>query len=139
MRRGMTFGVWDLFHYGHLRLLQRAKIEADHLTVGVCSDELNVTLKGTKPVFDEWDRMAILSGLKAVDKVFIYRDTDYTGHFKRFDCNVLIVGEEFGKQGVQQHLELLSYCENQGHQVIRLPRTPEISTTNIKKGLSCVK
>lgn len=133
MRVGMTFGVWDMIHYGHLRLLERAKANVDVLLVGVCSDKLNRDLKGKDTVIGEEHRAIMVGALKPVSRAFIYRGTNYVEWFKKMGCNILIVGEEFGKQGVPEHDNLLGYCNNRGLGVIRLPRTPGISTTQLKE------
>ncbi|HEU4568821.1 MAG TPA: adenylyltransferase/cytidyltransferase family protein, partial [Marmoricola sp.] len=67
----ITFGTFDVFHVGHLRVLQRAAALGEHLTVGVSSDALNVAKKGRPPVFGQSERLEIVAGLKVVDAVFL--------------------------------------------------------------------
>ena len=71
MKTIITFGTFDVFHMGHLRILQRAKSLGDRLVVGVSSDALNRRKKGRLPVYSEKDRMGIVAGLKCVDAVFL--------------------------------------------------------------------
>ncbi len=66
----ITFGTFDLFHYGHLRLLERAAQYGDQLVVGVSTDELSLAKKGRRPVYNERHRKAIISALACVDDVF---------------------------------------------------------------------
>ena len=71
MTRVITFGTFDLFHFGHLRILQRARDLGDELIVGVSSDELNFLKKNKYPVFSEEHRTAIVGEIKGVTAVFI--------------------------------------------------------------------
>ena len=66
---GYTTGVFDLFHIGHLNILKRAKLECDHLIVGVTTDELSLSAKGTKPFIPFQERMDIVEAIKFVDEV----------------------------------------------------------------------
>ena len=68
-RTVITFGTYDLFHLGHLRILERAAEYGTRLVVGVSSDALTLKKKGKKPVFDEESRVALVDGLKCVDEV----------------------------------------------------------------------
>ena len=65
---GYTTGVFDLFHIGHLNILKRAKLECDHLIVGVTTDELCLSAKGTKPFIPFQERMDIVEAIKFVDE-----------------------------------------------------------------------
>lgn len=121
MQRVITFGSFDVFHYGHLRLLERAAALGDHLTVGVSSDQLNFSKKGRYPVYAENERLAIVAGLKAVDAVFIEESLDWKADYVReYDAAILVMGDDW--HGHFDHLQ--EYCK-----VIYLPRTPSISTT----------
>ena len=71
MKTVITFGTFDVFHVGHLRLLQRARTLGEQLLVGVSSDALNIAKKGRAPVYPQDDRMAIIAGLACVDGVFL--------------------------------------------------------------------
>ncbi|MGD9502262.1 MAG: adenylyltransferase/cytidyltransferase family protein, partial [Methyloceanibacter sp.] len=72
----VTFGTFDVFHYGHLRLLARAAQLGDRLVVGVSTDELSMAKKGRRPVYREQHRKAIVSALACVDGVFDERSMD---------------------------------------------------------------
>ena len=70
MKRGITFGTFDVFHYGHLRILERTRELCDHLVVGVSSDELNFSKKGRNPWYSYEERARIVGALRCVDEVF---------------------------------------------------------------------
>lgn len=121
MKRGLTFGTFDVFHYGHLRILERSKELCDHLTVGVSSDELNASKKGRPPYYSLTERLAIIGALKMVDKVFVEESLELKGDYIReYGADVLIMGDDWAGR-FDQFKEL---CE-----VVYLSRTPGISTT----------
>ncbi len=128
MKRVITFGTYDLFHVGHLRLLQRAASLGDYLIVGVSTDELNFSKKQKMPVFSESDRFEIIDSLKMVDHVFAEESLELKGEYiKKYRADILVMGDDWsGKFDHFSHL-----CE-----VVYLPRTPEISTTEIKDYIS---
>jgi glycerol-3-phosphate cytidylyltransferase len=127
-RRVITFGTFDLFHLGHLRLLQRARQLGDRLLVGVSSDELSTRKKLSNPVFAEFERMSIVRELRCVDEVFKEDSLElkeyYILHHK---ADVLVMGSDWS--GRFDHIR--SLCE-----VVYLPRTPGISTSEIRMKLS---
>ena len=67
----ITFGTFDVFHVGHLRVIERAAALGDRLVVGVSADELNLRKKGREPVFSQAERLEIVAALKVVDEVFV--------------------------------------------------------------------
>ena len=70
-RTVITFGTFDVFHVGHLRVIERAAALGDRLVVGVSADALNLRKKGREPVFSQAERLAIVAALKPVDEVFV--------------------------------------------------------------------
>jgi choline-phosphate cytidylyltransferase len=117
----VTFGTYDVFHIGHLRILERARLLGDHLVVGVSSDALNVSKKGRPPVFSQEERQTIVAALRCVDSTFIEESLDLKAHYlKHFRADVLVMGDDW--EG--RFDEFREICE-----VVYLPRTPEISTT----------
>ncbi len=117
----LTFGTFDVFHLGHLRILERAADLADTLTVGVSTDALNVAKKGREPVYSEFERCEIVRGLRCVDQVFLEESLEQKADYiQKYEADVLVMGDDW--QGRFDHLSEL--C-----QVVYLPRTPAISTT----------
>lgn len=117
----MTFGTFDVFHIGHLRLLERARLLGDHLVVGVSTDALNLSKKQRPPVFAQDERLAIVAGLRCVDAVFLEESLEAKADYLRdYQADVLVMGDDWS--GRFDHLAHL--CE-----VVYLPRTPSISTT----------
>ncbi|WP_062073264.1 adenylyltransferase/cytidyltransferase family protein [Demequina sediminicola] len=123
MTRVLTFGTFDVFHVGHVNVLLRAANLGDHLTVGVSSDELNMSKKGRYPVYREEHRLAIVKNLACVDDVFVEESLELKGEYiKKFRADVLVMGDDWA--GKFDHYS--DQCE-----VVYLPRTPEVSTTDI--------
>ena len=122
-RRIITFGTFDLFHLGHVNILRRAKALGDWLIVGVSCDELNARKKGHKPYFGLDERLAIVGDSRAVDEVFVEHALELKGDYiQQFRADVLVMGDDWA--GRFDHFAPL--CE-----VVYLPRTPEISSTQI--------
>lgn len=119
----ITFGTFDVFHVGHLSILERAKELGNHLIVGVSSDQLNFEKKGRYSVFTEDERIRIITALNCVDETFFEESLDLKKEYiLKYQANVLVMGDDWG--GKFDHLS--DFC-----QVIYLPRTPSISTTAI--------
>lgn len=123
MKRVITFGTFDLFHIGHLRILERARQHGDYLIVGVSTDALNYSKKQKNPIYSEDDRKRIISALKVVDEVFDEESLELKGKYiKKHKADVLVMGNDWeGKFD-----EFKELCE-----VVYLERTPSISTTEI--------
>lgn len=122
-QRIITFGTFDVFHVGHLRILERAKALGDYLIVGVSTDELNIAKKGRPPVYDQSQRMEIIAGLKCVDEVFFEESLALKGHYiKEKEADSLVMGEDWKGE----FDEFSGLCK-----VLYLPRTPAISTTEV--------
>lgn len=121
MKKVITFGTFDVFHVGHVNILQRARDLGDHLTVGVSSDELNENKKGRAPVYRLDHRMKIVSALECVDAVFVEESLEKKPEYiQEHDADVLVMGDDW--EG--RFDDMREYCE-----VVYLPRTPSISTT----------
>jgi glycerol-3-phosphate cytidylyltransferase len=123
--RVITFGTYDLLHIGHVRIIQRAAELGDHLIVGVSSDALNFSKKGKYPVYNEADRMEIVRGLRGVDEVFLEESLELKREYiVAARADILVMGDDWvGK---------FDWCGDVC-KVVYLPRTPEISTTEIKR------
>ena len=123
MKRIITFGTFDVFHVGHLRILERARKLGDYLLVGVSTDALNHAKKGRNPFYDQTERLQIISAIRCVDEVFLEESLELKRHYiQTYHADVLVMGDDWaGKFD-----EFKDICE-----VIYLPRTPSISTTAV--------
>ena len=122
-KRIITYGTFDVLHRGHINLLRRAKALGDYLIVGLSSDDFNV-VKQKNAYYPFADRRMIMESIRYVDKVIIednweQKAADVVSH--RVD--ILVMGDDWA--GKFDHLKNL--CE-----VVYLPRTPSISSTQIK-------
>lgn len=121
MKRVITFGTFDVFHIGHLRLLERARALGDHLTVGVSTDALNQQKKTRQPVYSEGERLRIVQALKVVDAVFLEESLELKrDYIRNHRADVLVMGDDWNGR----FDALKDVCE-----VVYLERTPAISTT----------
>ncbi|PID97812.1 MAG: glycerol-3-phosphate cytidylyltransferase [Actinobacteria bacterium] len=128
MKRVITYGTYDLLHYGHIELLRRAKALGDYLVVVLSSDEFNAG-KGKKAYFSYDERKAMLESIRYVDLVVPEMTWEQkTDDVKKYAIDVFVMGDDWTGKFDEQLKDL---CE-----VVYLPRTPEISTTHIKNSLN---
>ncbi|OIQ47147.1 MAG: glycerol-3-phosphate cytidylyltransferase [Gammaproteobacteria bacterium MedPE] len=121
MMRIITFGTYDVFHVGHVNILERARAKGDHLIVGVSSDALNMSKKGRNPIYSQDDRIHILESLRCVDEVFVEESLELKEQYLiDHKADMLVMGDDW--EGKFDHLKHV--CD-----VVYLPRTPSISTT----------
>ena len=127
MKKIITYGTFDLLHYGHINLLQRAKALGDYLIVALSTDEFNWNSKQKKCYFTYEQRKRLLEAVRYVDLVIPEKNWDQKiNDVKEFKVDAFVMGDDWtGKFDF-----LKDYCE-----VVYLPRTPEISTTQIKQDL----
>jgi choline-phosphate cytidylyltransferase len=119
----ITFGTFDVFHVGHLRVIERSRAFGDRLVVGVSADELNLRKKDRLPVFSQEERMEIVGALRAVDEVFLEESLELKrDYILKYDAQVLVMGDDWAGR----FDELGDICR-----VVYLPRTPAISTTEL--------
>tara|TARA_R110002095_G_scaffold215684_1_gene210535 strand:+ start:7994 stop:8458 length:465 start_codon:yes stop_codon:yes gene_type:complete len=125
----ITYGTFDLFHVGHVRLLERLSKLADSLIVGVSTDKFNAT-KGKKSFYSYEERSEIVSSCKYVKEVFPEHEWDQKRKdILKYKAGIFAMGDDW----VGEFDELNDICE-----VVYLPRTEEISTTDIKTKLSAI-
>ena len=128
MKRVITYGTFDLLHYGHINLLRRAKEQGDYLIVALSTDEFNWNEKQKKCYFSYEKRKMMLEAIRYVDLVipeenWAQKRTDVHTH----NIDVFVMGDDWeGK---------FDFLKEEGVEVVYLARTPEISTTQIKKDL----
>lgn len=123
MKTVLTYGTFDVLHYGHINLLKRAKALGDYLIVGLSSDEFNA-LKNKKSFYSYEHRKLILEAIKYVDLV-IPEDTweQKVSDVKKYNVDIFVMGDDW-----EGKFDFLSeYCE-----VSYLPRTPDISSTMVR-------
>jgi len=124
MKKILTYGTYDLLHYGHINLLKRAKELGDYLIVALSTDEFNLEHKDKKAYFTYEQRKAMLEAIRYVDLVipensWEQKKTDV----QELDVDTFVIGDDW--EGKFDFLK--EYCN-----VVYLSRTPEISTTKIK-------
>ena len=124
MKKIITYGTFDLLHYGHINLLKRAKALGDYLIVALSTDEFNWNSKAKKCYFSYEVRKQLLEAIRYVDLVIPEENWEQKiNDIKEFRIDTFVMGE--GKFDF-----LKPYCD-----VVYLPRTPEISTSQIKEDL----
>ncbi len=126
MKKVITYGTFDLFHYGHLRILERAKRLGDYLIVAVSTDEFNA-VKGKKCVYPYEHRSKIVKAIKYVDKVIPEKSWEQKiEDIKEYGIDIFVMGDDW--EGKFDFLR--DYCE-----VVYLKRTDGISTTAVKNNI----
>lgn len=127
MKRVITYGTFDLLHYGHINLLQRAKGLGDYLIVVLSTDKFN-ELKGKKSYFKYEDRKKLLEAIRYVDLVIPEKDWEQKkDDISTYMVDTFVMGDDW--EGQFDYLR--EVCD-----VVYLSRTPEISTTKIKLNLN---
>lgn len=131
MRRVITYGTFDLLHYGHINLLKRAKGLGDYLIVALSTDAFNHNQKHKKCYFSYEQRKQLLESIRYVDLVIPETNWEQkTTDIEKYYVDVFVMGDDWkGK---------FDYLSNQC-KVVYLERTPEISTTQIKEDLQWKK
>ena len=131
MRKVLTYGTFDLLHYGHIEILRRAKELGDYLVVAVSTDEFN-EIKGKKAYHNYDIRKKMLEAIRYVDEVIPEKNWNQKPEdVLLHDIDVVVMGSDW--EGNEKFEELRDLCD-----VIYLPRTKGISTTKIKKDLGIV-
>lgn len=128
--RVFTSGSFDLFHIGHLNILERSAALGDELIVGVSTDELIQHYKGMPPIIPFEQRFRIISSLKCVTKAVKQVKLTEVAQLQREDIDIVTIGDDW----IDKYLEGLEWMKQQpGKEVVYFPYTPDVSTTSIKK------
>ena len=128
MKRVITYGTFDLLHYGHINLLRRARELGDYLIVALSTDEFNCNSKNKVCYFSYEKRKQLLEAIRYVDLVIPEENWEQKiNDVRLYQADVFVMGDDW----TNKFDFLKDYCE-----VVYLPRTPEISTTQIKKDLT---
>ncbi|MDR7073365.1 adenylyltransferase/cytidyltransferase family protein [Fictibacillus barbaricus] len=128
---GYTTGVFDLFHVGHLNILKRAKEQCEYLIVGVSSDELVLNYKKKQPVISHVDRMAIVEGVKYVDRVVPQTSRDKFTAWEQLSFDVMFVGDDWKGNNLFNQLE--KQFSKVGVDIVYFPYTQNVSSTLVKE------
>lgn len=128
MKRVITYGTFDLLHYGHINLLRRAKQLGDYLIVALSTDEFNRDEKNKQCYFPYEQRKTLLEAIRYVDLVIPEESWEQKlTDIHEYHIDVFVIGDDWkGK---------FDFLQNEGAEVVYLERTPEISTTQIKNDL----
>ncbi len=128
MKRVITYGTFDLLHYGHINLLRRAKALGDYLIVVVSDDEFNWNEKHKKCYFTYEQRKALVEAVRYVDLVIPEKSwSQKRSDMHEYHVDTFVIGDDWkGK---------FDFLKEEGVEVVYLPRTPEISSSRIKKDL----
>lgn len=128
MKRVITYGTFDLLHYGHIHLLRRARELGDYLIVGLSTDEFNREKKHKENYYSYEQRKLLLEALRYVDCVIPETDWGQKAQdVQTYGVDVFVMGDDW--KGAFDELAM------RGVEVVYLPRTPEISTSQIKQDL----
>ncbi|KAA8373890.1 glycerol-3-phosphate cytidylyltransferase [Leuconostoc carnosum] len=130
MKRIITYGTFDMLHYGHINLLKRAKEMGDYLIVVLSTDEFNWDSKQKKTYFSYEKRKQLLEAIRYVDLVIPEESWEQkVSDVKLYQVNTFVMGDDWRGQ-----FDFIQ--EETDAEVVYLARTPEISTTQIKKDLN---
>ena len=133
MIRILTFGVFDYFHIGHLRLFKQCKQHADYLIVAVQQEESVLKYKpDCKLLYSTEERVELLSEVKLIDEVCVY-DTICEDTLAKIDFDILALGEDHHGKRFD---DAIAWCDSHGKRVVRLKRTEGISSSAIKERIS---
>lgn len=130
MKRILTYGTFDILHYGHVNLLKRARALGDYLIVALSTDEFN-KIKNKKSYYTYDQRKMILEACRYVDLIILENNWEQKiEDITKYQADVFVMGDDW--KGKFDFLK--DFCE-----VVYLPRTPEVSTTKIKEAIKTKK
>ncbi len=124
---GYTTGVYDMFHIGHLNILERAKQQCDYLIVGVSTDELVQQDKHKSPIISFEERVKIIEAIKYVDKVVPQFDKDKFAAWEKYHFDKMFVGDDW--KGTDAWNKFEEQFSEVGVEIVYLPHTDGISST----------
>lgn len=128
MKRVITYGTFDLLHYGHINLSRRAKQYGDYLIVALSTDDFNWNQKRKKCYFSFDKRKALLEAIRYVDLVIPEESWDQkVTDVREYHIDTFVMGDDWKGE--------FDFLQDEGVDVVYLPRTPEVSTTQIKRDL----
>lgn len=129
MKKVITYGTFDLLHYGHINLLRRAKELGDYLIVALSTDEFNWSEKKKKSYFTYEQRKQLLEAIRYVDEIVPEESWEQKrSDVHKYSIDVFTIGDDWAGE--------FDFLKEEGVEVVYLARTPEISTTQIKEDLA---
>lgn len=132
MKRVITYGTFDLIHYGHINLLRQAKEQGDYLIVALSTDEFNWNEKQKRCYFDYEKRKKLLEAIRYVDLVIPEENWEQkVTDVHEYHIDTFVMGDDWAGK--------FDFLKKEGVEVKYIPRTPEISTTQIKNDLCGTK
>ena len=133
MKRLFVPGVFDVFHVGHLNYLKNAAAHGDYVIVGVQDDREVQRCKNVNPIIPLPDRIAIIEALRFVDEVVSYTDAFQGPLLEGLEIDIFACGDEYGQvDEYPDQKRTLKYCEENNVEVVHIPRTHRVSSTNIR-------
>ena len=130
---GYTTGVFDMFHFGHLNILRRAKEQCEILIVGVSTDELTMEYKNKKPVIPYEERVAIVEAIRYVDQVVPQTSMDKLEAWNKLHFDVIFHGDDW--KGTSMYNEIEEKLSKVGCELVFLPHTQGTSSTLLSQAL----
>lgn len=130
---GYTTGVFDMFHVGHLNILEQAKKQCNYLIVGVTTDELCLKRKNKLPIINEHDRVRIVESICYVDKVVLQQDMDKLSAVRKLGADVVFVGSDW--KGTSAWNTYEREFKKINVDVVYIPHTDGISSTMLREVL----
>lgn len=131
---GYTDGVFDLFHVGHLNMINTAKENCEYLIVGVHGDDVVQEYKHRTPIINENDRRRIIESIKGVDRAVINRFRDKIKLWELYHFDVVFIGDDW--KGTDRWNAFEKILKEVGVDVVYVPYTQGISTTDIRKRIA---
>ena len=129
-KMGYTQGVFDMFHIGHLNLINNSKLQCEKLLVGVNTDELVANYKNKRPVICENERKEIVSNIKAVDMCSLVDTLDKVELYKKYNFDVVFIGDDW--KGSERWNTTEIALKEYGVDVVYLPYTSKVSSTSLR-------
>ena len=130
MKKVITYGTFDLLHYGHINLLRRAKEQGDYLIVALSTDEFNWNEKRKKCYFSYEQRKQLLEAIRYVDLVIPQVDMDKVAVVRKYGVQAVFVGSDW--KGTAKWEKFQEEFAAEGCDVIYLPRTEGISSSSLR-------
>lgn len=136
MTVGYTTGVFDMFHVGHLRILEQARGRCDRLIVGVTTDELSLSVKGKPPIIDFQERVDIVGALRCVDLAIPQTTMDKFSAWDQLRFDRMFVGDDW--QGTDKWNVLERDFASRGVEIIYFAYTRHTSSTMLRSALEII-